>query len=52
MTRLASSTEMPEASATSSTEGSRPFCWTSFFVTLRSFDMVSIMCTGMRIVRA
>src|SRR3982751_6362750 len=32
--------------------GSRPFSWSSFFDTFRSFDIVSIMCTGMRIVRA
>ena len=52
ITRLASSTVMPVASATSSTLGSRPFAWTSFLVTFRNLLMVSIMWTGMRIVRA
>ena len=40
------------ASAISSIVGSRPISWSSFFVTLRSLLIVSIMWTGMRIVRA
>ena len=43
---------MLAALAVSSIVGSRPFSWSSFFETLRSFDIVSIMWTGMRIVRA
>ena len=46
------STLMPLAWAISSIVGSRPFFWISRLVTLRIFDIVSIMCTGMRIVRA
>ena len=38
--------------AVSSIVGSRPSVWSSFLETLRSFDIVSIMWTGMRIVRA
>ena len=52
MTRRVSSTEMLAARAVSSMVGSRPFSWSSFLETLRSLDIVSIMCTGMRIVRA
>ena len=52
ITRFASSTVIPVASATSSTLGSRPLAWTSFLVTFRSLLMVSIMWTGMRMVRA
>ena len=52
ITRLASSMVMPVASATSSTEGSRPFCCTRCLVTLRNLLIVSIICTGIRIVRA
>ena len=43
---------MSAAAAISSIVGSRPSSWSSFLVTFRSFDIVSIMWTGMRIVRA
>ena len=43
---------MPAAFAVSSIVGSRPISCSSFLETLRSFDIVSIMWTGMRIVRA
>ena len=52
ITRFVSSTLMPLAVAISSIVGSRPIFWISFLVTLRIFDIVSIMWTGMRIVRA
>ncbi len=38
--------------AISSTNGSRPSSWTSMRVVRVSLLMVSIMCTGMRMVRA
>ncbi len=40
------------SSATSSGVGSRPYSWTSCFCTRISLLIVSIMCTGMRMVRA
>ena len=43
---------MLAALAVSSMVGSRPFSWRSFLETFRSLDIVSIMWTGIRIVRA
>ena len=43
---------IPASAAISSTVGSRPSTCSNFLLTLRIFDMVSIMWTGMRIVRA
>jgi RNA polymerase primary sigma factor len=49
---LAEKLQMPLAVAISSIVGSRPLRWISSFVTFRSLDIVSIMWTGIRIVRA
>jgi RNA polymerase primary sigma factor len=50
--RRVSATLMPTSFAISSIDGSRPSCWSRFLLTVRSLLIVSIMCTGMRIVRA
>ena len=50
-TRRASSTAVPARLAVSSIVGSRPSSCSSSRETLRTRDMVSTMCTGMRIVR-
>jgi hypothetical protein len=52
ITRRASSTDILASSAISSIVGSRPVSCSRFFWMLRSLLIVSIMCTGMRIVRA
>ena len=51
-TRRVSPTESAARPAISSIEGSRPSSCTRHFETLRSLLIVSIMWTGMRIVRA
>ena len=50
--KLILESKMPAAFAVSSMVGSRPSACRSCFETLRSFDIVSIMWTGMRMVRA
>jgi hypothetical protein len=52
ITRRASSIGTPAASAISSDDGSRPSSWSSFLAVVRSLESTSIMCTGIRIVRA
>ncbi len=51
MMHVVSSTEMPAAKAVSSRLGSEPFSWNNWRCTPRTRPIVSIMCTGTRIVR-
>ena len=51
MTRRTSVTDMPDLCESSSMVGSRPVIWRICFWMLRSLVMVSIMWTGMRMVR-